>query len=172
MILLALALLFAEMSLLAVGGASSTLPYMARVVVQEHGWMTAPQFAALFGLAQAVPGPNVLIVTLVGLHVAGLPGALVATIAMVASSSALAVLVSKLWERFRAARWRRILQAAITPITGGLILAAASFLIRAADHGWRAGLLTAAVAAITLRSRLNPLFLLAAGAALGLLGVV
>lgn len=171
-VLIAIALLFAEMSVLAIGGVSSTLPAMARAVVNGHHWLTAPQFAALFGLAQAAPGPNMLVVTLIGLHVAGLPGALVASAAMVLPSSTLAILVSNLWEKFRAARWRRVLQVAITPITGGLILAAASFLIRAADHNWRAVLLTLIVAGFTLRSKVHPLVLLGGGALLGLLGLV
>jgi chromate transporter len=171
-LLLALALLFAEMSLLAIGGVSSTLSPMARAVVHGYHWLTAPQFAALVGLAQAAPGPNMLVVTVIGLHVAGLRGALVATVAMVLPSSTLTILVADLWEKFRAARWRRVMQAAITPITGGLILSGASFLVRAADHDIRAILLTAAVALLTLKSRLHPLILLAAGAALGLVGLV
>ncbi|MCF3946876.1 chromate transporter [Acidiphilium sp. AL] len=169
MILLALVLLFAEMSLLAIGGVASTLPAMARAVVARH-WLTAPQFAALFGVAQSSPGPNMLIATLIGLHVAGISGALAASAAMIAPSSTLTVLVSGLWERFRAAHWRRVVQAAITPITGGLLLAAASFLIRAADHDWRAAAITLVVALFTLKSRVHPLLLLAGGALIGVLG--
>ncbi|MDD2875743.1 MAG: hypothetical protein PHT60_00785 [Acidiphilium sp.] len=60
--------------------------------------------------------------------------------------------------------------AAITPITGGLVLAAASFLIRAADRDWCAALLTGAVALLTLRTNIHPLFLLAAGALIGVIG--
>ncbi|MDD2875740.1 MAG: chromate transporter [Acidiphilium sp.] len=111
MILLVLLLLFAEMSVLAIGGVSSTLPAMARAVETNH-WLTAQQFAALFGVAQASPGPNMMIVTLVGLHVAGISGALVSTAAMVAPSSTLTFFVAGLWDRFRAARWRRVVQAA------------------------------------------------------------
>lgn len=169
MIFLALILLFAEMSLLAIGGVASTLPAMARAVVARH-WLTAPQFAALFGVAQSSPGPNMLIATLIGLHVAGISGGLAASAAMIAPSSTLTVLVSGLWERFRAARWRRVVQAAITPITGGLLLAAASFLIRAADHDWRAAAITLIVALFTLKSRVHPLLLLAGGALIGILG--
>lgn len=169
MILLTLALLFAELSLLAIGGVASTLPAMARAVAGHH-WLTGAQFAALFGVAQASPGPNMLIATLIGLHVAGLPGAAVATLAMIGPSSMLTVLVSGLWQRFREARWRRIAQAAITPITGGLLLAAASFLIRNADHDWRLAVISGAVALLTLRSKIHPLVFLAAGTVFGLVG--
>lgn len=171
MILLILLLLFSGLSLLAIGGVASTLAAMARAVVAHH-WMTAPQFAALFGLAQASPGPNMLISTLIGLHVAGIPGAFVATLGMIGPSSALTVLVAGIWQRFRTARWRRILQAAITPVAGGLILAAATVVLRAADHDLRAWAVSAAVIAISLRTRLHPLALLAAGVALGALGAV
>jgi chromate transporter len=169
MILLTLALLFAELSILAIGGVASTLPAMARAVVAHH-WMTSAEFTGLFGVAQASPGPNMLISTLIGLHVAGLPGAAVATLAMIGPSSTLTILVSGLWHRFREARWRRIMQAAITPITGGMVLAAATFLFRTADHDWRLLIISAAVTLLTLRSKIHPLLLLAAGAIFGVAG--
>jgi chromate transporter len=169
MILLTLALLFAELSVLAIGGVASTLPAMARAVLAHH-WMSSAAFAGLFGVAQASPGPNMLISTLIGLHVAGLPGAAVATIAMIGPSSVLTILVSGLWHRFREMHWRRVLQAAITPITGGMVLAAASFLLRTADHDWRLAAISAAVTFFTLRSKIHPLLLLGTGAALGAVG--
>ena len=169
MILLTLALLFSELSLLAIGGVASTLPAMARAVIAHH-WMRADQFAALFGVAQSSPGPNMLISTLIGLHVAGLPGAAVATLAMIGPSSTLTYAVSGWWHRFREARWRRIIQAAITPITGGLLLAAASVLLRAADHDWLEALISVAVfLAVTLRPKLHPLWLLAGATLVGLI---
>ena len=84
-----LAAIFLELSLLAIGGVNATLPEMQRRVVGVHGWMSTREFAALYALAQAAPGPNMLISTLIGQHVAGLGGAVVATLAMVGPSSAL-----------------------------------------------------------------------------------
>lgn len=77
--LLTIALRFAVLSLLAVGGVTSVLPEVHRVVVDVHGWLTDAEFTRMFALAQANPGPNMLIVTLIGWRVAGLPGALTAT---------------------------------------------------------------------------------------------
>ena len=111
--LLALALLFAELSLLAFGGGPTVLPEMQRRVVEVHGWMTAAQFTALFGLAQAAPGPNMMVVTLLGWRVAGFWGALVATAAMFGPSSVVTAVALRVWERFRHAPWRRAVHSGL-----------------------------------------------------------
>ena len=74
-ILLTLAGNFALLSLFAVGGANAAVPEMHRLAVDLHGWMTDKQFADLFAIAQLSPGPNVIIVTLIGYQAAGLAGA-------------------------------------------------------------------------------------------------
>ena len=80
--LLTMAWTFGLMSLLAIGGANSTIPEMHRVAVEVRHWMSDAQFADMFAIAQLSPGPNVLIVTLIGYHAAGIAGALVATFAI------------------------------------------------------------------------------------------
>lgn len=167
----ALAALFAELSILAVGGANALLPEMQRQV-QAQGWMGPAEFGALFALAQAAPGPNMLVVTLVGWQVAGLSGALVATGAFVLPAGVLTYFVSRMWERFRDARWRRVVQAGLTPVTVGLIMAAAVLLCRAAVHDAGTLLLALAAAGTMLATRLHPLWLLGAGAALGAVGLL
>ena len=67
-----LAWFFALMSLFAIGGANSAVPEIHRFAVDVQHWMTDPQFSDIFGLAQLTPGPNVIVVTLIGYHVAGL----------------------------------------------------------------------------------------------------
>jgi chromate transporter len=167
-----LVLLFGQLSLLAVGGVNSTLPEMQRQVVDVHGWLTGQQFAALYALAQAAPGPNMLVSTLVGWNVAGLRGALLATLAMIGPSSVLTWASASAWHRFRERAWRRRVQAGITPVTVGLVAAAAALLAASVATTWRAGLLTLAVAAGVVGTRLHPLVLLAAGAALGAAGLL
>lgn len=169
--LVALAALFSELSLLAVGGANALVPEMQRQV-QAHGWMQPAEFAALFALAQAAPGPNMLVVTLVGWRVAGLAGALTATGAFVVPTGLLTYAVSRAWQRFREAAWRKVIQAALTPVTVGLVMAAAALLCRAASQDVPLLLLAAAVACIMLATKLHPLWLLAAGGALGAAGLL
>jgi chromate transporter len=167
----ATAVVFGELSLQAVGGINSTLPEMQRQVVAVRHWMSAEQFAALFALAQAAPGPNGIVATLVGWHVAGWAGAAVATAALIGPTALLAYGVAGTWHRFRAARWRKILQAGLTPVTVGLVLAAAAVLSQSTSHGAGTALVTATTAALLLTTRLHPLLLLAGGAALGALGL-
>jgi len=87
---------FALMSLFAVGGASAAIPEMHRIAVDVQHWMTDRQFADLYAISQLSPGPNVLIVTLIGYSVAGIAGALAATLAMCVPTAVLAYSVSRL----------------------------------------------------------------------------
>ncbi len=167
----ALAGLFGQLSLVAVGGGNTILPEMQRQVV-AHGWMTGQDFAALYALAQAAPGPNMLVSTLIGWRVAGLPGALVATGSLCGPSSVLTYFVSGAWHRFREARWRRVVQAGLVPVTVGLIMSGATLLTEATSRNWHYAALTAAVVVALLATRLNPLAVLAAGALLGAFGVL
>ena len=145
---------------------------MQRQVVAVHHWMSAAEFAALFAVAQAAPGPNMLVATLVGWRVAGAAGAAVATLSLVLPACVLTFCVARLWHRAGPTRWRGIVQAGLTPVTVGLVLAAASLLSLSTMRVAGSALLTFACAAVLLRTRLHPLWLLAAGAALGALGVV
>jgi len=63
---------FALLSFVAFGGATALLPELYRVVVEQQHWMDATTFAHMYAIAQAAPGPNVLVVTLIGWQVAGL----------------------------------------------------------------------------------------------------
>ena len=93
--LVALAVQFTSLSLVAFGGANAVIPEMHRQAVDVNHWMTNQDFAALFAIAQAAPGPNFLVTTLIGWKAAGLAGALVATAAMCGPSCVLDVLGGK-----------------------------------------------------------------------------
>ena len=92
--ILTLARSFGLMSLFAVGGANAAIPEMHRLAVDVQHWMTDQQFADVFAISQLSPGPNVLIVTLIGYSVAGVVGALVATLAMCGPTAILAAVFS------------------------------------------------------------------------------
>ena len=169
--LLDLMLIFGQLSLLAFGGGLTVLPEMQRQVTELHGWMTAREFAALFALAQAAPGPNMLVVALIGWRVAGLIGALTAVLSLCGPSSILAFFSVRLWFRLRDAPWRRAVQAGLLPITAGLTMAAAVLLTEATTLGWATGAVTAAAALLFLFTRVHPLIVMGLAAALGATGV-
>lgn len=162
-----LLLVYAQLSLVAVGGVASTLPEMQRQVVDVHGWMGAREFAALFALAQAAPGPNMLVATVVGWRVAGFLGAAAATAGMIGPSSVLTFFVADAWHRFRDRPWRRVVQAGLVPVTVGLVVAGGLLIALSAVHGVGTGLVLGATVACLLATRLHPLLLLAAGAGVG-----
>ncbi|CCE12003.1 putative chromate transport protein [Bradyrhizobium sp. STM 3843] len=163
---------FALISLFAVGGANAAIPEMHRIAVDVRHWMTDKQFADAFAISQMSPGPNVLIVTLIGYAVAGVTGAVVATIAMCGPTAALAYFVSRWLANVRQARWPAILQAALVPLSIGLMAASALVLAQTSDRTWVAVLITLAAALVASLTRFNPLWLLLAGGCLGFAGLL
>jgi len=172
-VLATLAFQCAMLSLLAFGGGVNTVvPELQRQAVDVHHWMDARTFSDLFAIAQASPGPNMLIVCLVGLKAAGLAGALVATIAATVPTCLLTFVMSGFWDRIRNSPWRAVVQGGLAPVAVGLIAASAFLISRAADHAPALIAVTVGTAAFCYFTKRNPLWALAAAAALGLTGVV
>ncbi|MDR3532932.1 MAG: chromate transporter [Rhodopila sp.] len=166
-----LAMVYAQLSLLAFGGANAVIPEMQRQVVDVHHWMSAHEFASLYALAQAAPGPNMMVVSLVGWRVAGFWGALVTTGAVAAPSSVLTLLVTGVWYRFKDAPWRKALQAGLQPVTAGLIMASAALLIHSTTVDWSAAAVTVVTACMFIFTKLNPMLILGAAAFAGAIGL-
>lgn len=170
--LISLTLIYGQLSLLAFGGGNTILPEMQRQVVEVQQWMSAREFASLYALAQAAPGPNLLVSSLIGWRVAGLSGALVATLAVCLPAGLLTYFVAAAWQRFRHAQWRIVVQAAITPVTAGLVMAAAVILCQTTATSLVYAALTAITTALVLWTKVHPLIPLAVAAALGAAGVI
>lgn len=166
-----LALIFGQLSLLAFGGGNTILPEMQRQVVEVHHWMPAAEFGALFALAQAAPGPNMMIATLVGWNVAGWPGVIVTSLAQFGPSSLLTGLVLHAWNRHRDHPWRRAVQAGLVPVTVGLVASSAILITAGVARGAGLALIVALAALASAATRLHPLAVLAAGALAGLTGI-
>ena len=163
---------FGLMSLFAVGGANAAIPEMHRVAVDVRHWMSDKQFADVFAISQLSPGPNVLIVTVIGYFVAGVAGALAATLAMCVPTAVMAYYVSRLLARSSQSRWPAIIQQALVPLSIGLMGASALILALTSDRTWIAGLVTATAAVLAFATRLNPLWMLLAGGCLGFAGII
>ncbi len=162
-----LAVGFLAISLIAVGGGIAVVPEMNRLVVDVHGWMDDARFAQLFALAQAAPGPNVLVVGLIGWHVAGLTGMLVAILAVTGPSGLLAYGFSRLRSRLAGAAWLRTIERGLVPVAVGLIVSSGLILAQVAAVHWLAVAVTVASTLFVWRSDRSPLWVLAGGAVLG-----
>lgn len=167
-VLLTIAANFALLSIFAIGGANAAIPEMHRLAVDVMHWMTDKQFSDAYAMAQLSPGPNVIIVSLIGYHVAGLPGGLVAIAAMAGPTCILAYILTRAWDRFKGARWRTAVQIGLVPVTLGLMAASAYVVVRAADKNLVAAAITAATAIVAYFTRINPLWAFAIAGAIGL----
>ena len=174
---------FASLSLLAVGGAITTVADMHRYLVTDKLWLTDAQFTSSIALAQASPGPNVLFVALMGWNVGMNAGGYGYALAGVALSM-LGILLPSTTLTFVAARWghqnreRRAVRAfkqGMAPIVIALLIATgwvlASSLGPTMVH-WHLWLVTAVTAIVVWRTKLHLLWLLAAGGVLGAVGWV
>lgn len=163
-----LARTFSMISLIAIGGMNAVLPALRHQVVDVLLWMDDATFMQLFAVTQITPGPNVVIVSLVGWQVAGLPGLVVATFSMLLPACLLAFTVGRLTSRVAGTAGFRLAQDALVPVAIGLILAGGLDLAIAAYRGWMTPLLIAANVAFVLLTRFNPVWALIASAGIAL----
>jgi len=159
---------FSLLSLISVGGLPAVLPELQRYVIEVKGWLTPDQFLQLYAIGQAAPGPNMLIVSLIGWKVAGLPGAFVALAALCGPAAVLSYGVAGLWERFKGSPWRLAIQRGMVPLVVAFTLAGGYVLATPNNvPDWRLWLIASLAAAGMLGTKLNPLWLLAGGGVLG-----
>src|ERR1700731_3732312 len=143
--LLALLLAFSPLSILSIGGGQATIPEMQHQAVTVHGWLSNSEFADLFAIARAAPGPSTLIVALIGWQVAGFYGAVVATLAIFVPSSIVMYAASSWWLRNEKSAIRKAIEQGLAPVAVGLIFAGMVIVLRAAHAGFLALGTTAAV---------------------------
>ena len=165
--LLTLIIVVAPLSLLAIGGASSIYAPLQHQVVDVYQWFSGREFIEMFAIARVTPGPGSMLTTIVGWRIAGLAGALTATIALYVPCSVLCFFVARAWNRYRGSQWHTAIESGLRPIAAGLMIAGGVVILRVEDMGAIAwGLALGCTALLTLRPMLHPLILLAGGAAI------
>lgn len=163
---------FGALSLLSIGGGNTILPQMHLDAVKQYGWLTDGQFADIFAISQAAPGPSILIVTLIGYAAAGVLGAIVATVAMIVPAGALVYFTARFWNAAKDANWRQAVEKGFAPLTVGLVLASGVIVAKSADHGFRQWALTAAATVVFTCTKTNPLIVVGIAGVIGWLGWV
>jgi chromate transporter len=163
---------FMMLSLLAIGGAITTVPDMQRFVVGERHWLSDAQFSACVALGQAAPGPNVQFVAVIGFSVGGLAGVVATMGGTLLPSATLALAASRWGDKHRQARGPRAFTAGLAPLTIGLLIATGWILLEPVGFRWQALALVAVTLWLMLRTRLGALWPIGAGAVAGALGYV
>ena len=156
--LLSLAWHFAVLSIFAVGGGISMLvPVMHQEVVEQYHWLNERQFAESLAVAQSAPGPNFLLVPLIGFHVADLPGALVSLLAFLVIPVTIAFIVGRILHDHDTPLMARF-RTAFRPVTGGLWIASGIVVAATVDHTVVPLVITIAVAALSIFIDIAPIY--------------
>jgi chromate transporter len=169
--LFALIVVFAPLSLLSFGGSNSVIADIAHQSVTVRHWTSERDFADFFALSRAAPGPGSMLAALIGWKIAGLTGALVATVAFYLPASLLLFVAAKIWGRWRGSAWHQAVERGMAPIAAGLFLSGGVAVLRVAPAGLAAWIAAGIVtAALLYWPKLHPVpLLLAAGAMFGMI---
>ena len=90
-----------KVGLFAVGGGLATFPFLKDLGART-GWFTQAQLADMLAVSESTPGPiGVNMATYVGFHLAGVPGAIVATLGLVAPSVIIILIIAMFLDKFR-----------------------------------------------------------------------
>jgi chromate transporter len=163
-----MAVTFFILSLLSFGGMVAVVPEMHHQLVEVRGWMDDATFVNLFAVAQVAPGPNAMVVSLIGWKIAGLKGLLLASFAYMGPTSVLAVAVVRAIIRYEDTMALKAIKAGLIPVATGLLTAGGIVLCRVADTDWRGVLFSLCGMAFVLSTDRNPLWLMLGVAVLGI----
>lgn len=182
MTILTLYLEFIKVGLFCVGGGYASMPLIQAVVVDGYGWMTLSEFVDIFTISQMTPGPiGINAATFCGMKVAGVPGAVAATMGFVTPSLILCIIVTKLFFKYGDIPAIRGVLNGLRPAVIALIMSAGvSFIVLALWNvetlpenpvkmlDWR-GVLMLALTFIAVRKKVSVIKLLAGSGVLGLI---
>ena len=119
-------LVFLQVGLFSVGGGYAALPLIQSLVVDQHAWLTLEEFSNLIVIAEMTPGPiAVNSATFVGLRLAGIGGAIVATFGGILPSLVMVSILSWLYMRYRKENTMQTVLSSLRPTVVGLIAGAA-----------------------------------------------
>lgn len=176
---------FLSLSLFSLGGGNTLLAEYHHISVDQFCWLTNAQFADLYALAEAAPGPSSMLVGLIGLSAAwkeglvwGLLSGYGAEVAILLPSTLLMVVACLSWKRLEQSPWRLAFERGLGPITLGILFAVGLKIMRTADstsagHLSVPGVIVSVIVCVLmLRTRISPLWFMAAAGVLGGLGLI
>ena len=170
---------FLSLSLFSLGGGNTLLNEYHHMAVDQYCWLTSRQFADIYAIAEAAPGPSSMIVGLLGMGAAvkegplwGVFSGLMAEIAILLPSTLLMVAAALSWNRLRHSPWRLAFERGLGPITLGILFAVGLKILRISDHDTPAYAVSLVVCVLMLRTKISPLWFMAVAGLMGALGLV
>ena len=167
-LLIHLAWTFALLSILAVGGGTAVLPEMQTILAHQFG-IDHTQFVHIYSVGQLAPGPNMLMVLVIGYQIAGLIGAGVVLLSFFLPSSILCFYIGRLWSRFGESPWRRSIQNALEPISIGLMSSGVYAVAKASIVSGTTLALVLVTLYLILRTKINPVLVILGSGGFGAL---
>ncbi|HEX4210445.1 MAG TPA: chromate transporter [Candidatus Binataceae bacterium] len=161
--LIQLAGVFALLSIMAVGGGTAVLPEMKRMTVNTYHWVTPDQFRDIYSLGQVAPGPNMLMVMLIGRRVAGAAGAAVVALAFFLPDCILTLFANRVWLRYEDSPWRKAIQQGMAPVSIGLMLSGTYSIARLSLFNAAGAAIAAVTMTVLLWRHVNPVIMIGAG---------
>ncbi len=129
---------FFQIGLFSIGGGYAAMPLIQHQVVDVHPWLTMTQFADIMAIAEMTPGPIAInSATFVGIQVAGLPGAIIATLGCVLPSCVIVMTLAYIYYRFRGVTMMQGVLAGLRPAVIAMIASAGLSLIILSFYGQR-----------------------------------
>jgi chromate transporter len=167
--LIHLFLVFSLLSVLALGGGNSILPEMQSFTVHRLHWLTDAQFRSIYSLGQVVPGPNMLMVLVIGYQLAGWLGMSVVGIAFFVPDFVIALSMNRLWLHLGGWPWRLSIQRGLAPVAIGLMISGTYTIARLSIVDVPTIAIALVVLAILLWRHINPGILVLVGGAVYML---
>ena len=167
--LVALGLFFAKAGAFIFGSGLAIVPFLRQGVVVQHHWLTSGQFLDAIAMGLITPGPVVITATFIGYLVAGLAGAVVATVAIFTPIYLAVVIPGRWFVRHRGNKQVKAFVRGATAAAAGAIAGAVTVLARQAIPDWKTWLIAAVALAVSLKWKAKEPYLVAFGAIAGIL---
>lgn len=170
---------FLSLSLFSLGGGNTLLNEYHHMAVDQYCWLSSRQFADIYAIAEAAPGPSSMIVGLLGMGAAvkegplwGVLSGVVAELAILLPSTLVMVAAALSWNRLNHSPWRVAFERGLGPITLGILFAVGLKILRISDHDTPAYAVSLVVCVLMLRTKISPLWFMAVAGLMGAFGLV
>jgi chromate transporter len=169
--ILELFLKFTQLGALCIGGYSTVLADLQRYLVLENGYLSHREFSSAVAVGQASPGPNYLLVVILGGLVAGTWGVVAAFVGTTIPYLTLTLCASRFGQRYQNHPWLLAYKKGLSPIAIAL-LCSSGFVLISADLSIGTALVTFVSTILVWKTKVRMLWLMIAGGAIGALGVL